>query len=130
MKKIFTIILALCAILTLSACDDNSEIKQIKKGCVRAIEIGQQYLDFEISKAEAILLLGDIEDLIDPMMDDEEERLEEEYEKNKLDGIYDSSELCDFLGAHRAINYLAWNISHDNYTSILDDIQDLQEYVK
>ena len=71
MKKIFAVILALFMIFTFVACG-SAEASPVEKGCARAAQIGQQYLDFEISKSEALAQLREVENLIRPLLDTHE----------------------------------------------------------
>ena len=59
MRKILIIVLALATLLSLlGGC--GKELEPIEKAQAKAVEIGEQYLDFEITGKEARALLNDI----------------------------------------------------------------------
>lgn len=57
MKRLFILFLVIL-VISLPAC--KPELQPIEKAQARAVEIGQQYLDFELTKAEAKELLDGI----------------------------------------------------------------------
>lgn len=60
MKKFTIAILAILMLLILAGCDTSSDMAPIEKARGRAVEIGEQYLNFEITGKEAKELLEDI----------------------------------------------------------------------
>ena len=69
MKKIFAVILALFMIFTFVACG-SAEASPVEKGCARAAQIGQQYLDFEISEEEALAQISEVVVLMLPLLEE------------------------------------------------------------
>jgi hypothetical protein len=61
MKKIFAVITLAATLLSLlCGCGSEKQLEPIEKAQARAVEIGQQFLDFEITGKEARELLGSI----------------------------------------------------------------------
>ena len=60
MKKAFCVVLAMLLVVGLLASCGKKELTPIEKAQARAVEIGEQYLNFEISGTEARKLLDDI----------------------------------------------------------------------
>lgn len=53
MKKIFMCFLALCLLVVLCSCGSQEELTPIEKAQQRAVEIGEQFLDYELTREEA-----------------------------------------------------------------------------
>lgn len=61
MRKIFAIIALAATLLSLlCGCGADKELEPIEKAQAKAVEIGQQYLDFEITAKEAKEMLDSI----------------------------------------------------------------------
>ena len=61
MRKIFAIITLAATLLSLlCGCGAKAELEPIEKAQAKAVEIGQQYLDFEITAKEAKEMLDSI----------------------------------------------------------------------
>lgn len=61
MKKLFAVIALAATLMSLLAgCGAEKELTPIEKAQAKAVEIGQQYLDFEITAKEAKEMLDDI----------------------------------------------------------------------
>lgn len=60
MRKFFAVITLAAALLSLLGGCGEKELEPIEKAQAKAVEIGQQYLDFEITGKEAAEMLGGI----------------------------------------------------------------------
>ena len=60
MKKVFCVVISLVLVAGLLTCCNTKELTPIEKAQARAVEIGEQYLNFEITGAEARELLKSI----------------------------------------------------------------------
>lgn len=60
MKKIFVLFILLAALLTLVGCNAEKELEPIEKAQAKVVEIGRQYLDYEITAAEAEEMLDSV----------------------------------------------------------------------
>lgn len=60
MRKIFAIIILAATLLSLLCGCGQKELEPIEKAQAKAVEIGQQYLDFEITAKEAKEMLDSI----------------------------------------------------------------------
>lgn len=61
MRKIFAVVIIAATLLSLlSGCGAKAELEPIEKAQAKAVEIGRQYLDFEITAKEAKEMLNSI----------------------------------------------------------------------
>ncbi len=60
MRKIFTVIILAATLLSLLSGCGQKELEPIEKAQAKAVEIGQQYLDYEITAKEAKEMLDSI----------------------------------------------------------------------